>query len=95
MTAIADVLEEAGYDTFLPHRDGLEPFVMKAVNDPRLTNKAFRSLNRIVGKAIFDQLTQGSDFSNELVFSCHAFVSASWVARLIKVPVSSNDSVQK
>ncbi len=66
MTAIADVLEEAGYDTFLPHRDGLEPFVMKAVNDPRLTNKAFRSLNRIVGKAIFAldifQILEGCDW---------------------------------
>ncbi len=66
MTAIADILEEAGYETFLPHRDGLEPFVMKSVNDPRLTNKAFRHLNRIVGKAIFAldiyQILEGCDW---------------------------------
>ena len=53
MTAIAETLEEAGYGTFLPHRDGLEPFVMKAVNDPRVTNKMFRHINRFVSKAIF------------------------------------------
>lgn len=29
MTAIARVLEGAGFDTFLPHRDGLEPYVLR------------------------------------------------------------------
>jgi len=29
MTAIAQTLEHAGYDTFLPHRDGLEPYVLR------------------------------------------------------------------
>ena len=29
MTAIATILEGAGFDTFLPHRDGLEPYVLR------------------------------------------------------------------
>ena len=53
MTALAEVLEDAGYDTFLPHRDGLEPYVLKAVNDPRVTNKSFRHISKFVNKAIF------------------------------------------
>jgi len=34
MTAIARVLEGAGYGTFLPHRDGVERLVMGLVNSP-------------------------------------------------------------
>jgi len=29
MTAIAEALEAAGYETFLPHRDGIEAYVMR------------------------------------------------------------------
>lgn len=32
MAAIARVLEQAGYRTFLPHRDGLEAYVLKLAN---------------------------------------------------------------
>lgn len=32
MTAIAQVLEDGGFGTFLPHRDGLEFYVMRHVN---------------------------------------------------------------
>lgn len=32
MTAIAQTLEHAGHDTFLPHRDGLEPYVLRFGN---------------------------------------------------------------
>lgn len=32
MTAIAQTLEHAGFDTFLPHRDGLEPYVLRFGN---------------------------------------------------------------
>lgn len=32
MTALAHTLEHAGYDTFLPHRDGLEPYVLRFGN---------------------------------------------------------------
>ena len=34
MTAIARVLADGGFDTFLPHRDGLEFYVMRHVNSP-------------------------------------------------------------
>lgn len=32
MTAISNVLEEAGYQTFLPHRDGLEYYLMPLIH---------------------------------------------------------------
>lgn len=34
MTAIAEVLEKTGYSTFVPHRDGLEYYLMGQVNSP-------------------------------------------------------------
>lgn len=34
MNALAQILEDAGMDTFLPHRDGLERFVMPFLNTP-------------------------------------------------------------
>lgn len=38
MSAIATVLEQAGFGTFVPHRDGLERFVMGLVNTPLNNN---------------------------------------------------------
>ncbi|ACL04604.1 conserved hypothetical protein [Desulfatibacillum aliphaticivorans] len=70
MKAIADVLEKAGYDTFLPQRDGLEKYVMGLANDPRVTNKMFRRINQFVSRAIFSvdvyQIIEGCDY---LVFN--------------------------
>ena len=37
MSAIAKVLEDAGFQTFLPHRDGLEPYVMRFGNSSLLS----------------------------------------------------------
>ena len=51
MTAIATVLEQAGFGTFVPHRDGLERFVMGLVNTP-LNNNIFKARNAI-NTAIF------------------------------------------
>ena len=34
MTAIAQVLEDAGFDTFLPHRDGLKTYMLCFSNTP-------------------------------------------------------------
>ncbi|NOY69259.1 MAG: nucleoside 2-deoxyribosyltransferase [Deltaproteobacteria bacterium] len=34
MSAIAGILENEGYGTFLPHRDGLEYYLMRHVNSP-------------------------------------------------------------
>ena len=53
MQQIAEVLEHAGYATFLPQRDGLEAYVMRLANDPRVTNKMFRRINLFTHKAIF------------------------------------------
>ncbi len=66
MAQIAQTLEKAGYDTFLPQRDGLEKYVMGMVNDPKITNKMFRHINTFVNKAIFAldvyQIVEGCDY---------------------------------
>jgi nucleoside 2-deoxyribosyltransferase len=51
MNAIAGVLENAGYGTFLPNRDGLERYVLGFVNTPLNTN-IFGMRDRI-DRAIF------------------------------------------
>jgi nucleoside 2-deoxyribosyltransferase len=51
MTAIARVLENAGYGTFLPHRDGVERLVMGLVNST-VNIDVFGSRDRI-DRAIF------------------------------------------
>lgn len=51
MSAIATVLEKAGFRTFLPHRDGLEAYIMKLVNSPVNIN-VFRSRD-LVERAVF------------------------------------------
>ena len=38
MAAIATVLEQAGFGTFVPHRDGLERFVVGLINTPLNNN---------------------------------------------------------
>jgi len=40
MTAIAKVMEGAGFDTFLPHRDGLEPYVLRFSGLPSVVPSA-------------------------------------------------------
>lgn len=51
MTAIARVLEEAGHETFLPHRDGVERCVMRWLNSALSTNAL--SLRARIDRAIF------------------------------------------
>jgi nucleoside 2-deoxyribosyltransferase len=51
MAAIAKVLEDAGFATFLPQRDGIERFVTRLINTPLNTN-IFGS-RRNMDKAIF------------------------------------------
>ncbi len=50
MTAIAEVLESAGYDTFLPHRDGLEYYIMDHVNS---SIPSLPAIKHFLMKAIF------------------------------------------
>jgi nucleoside 2-deoxyribosyltransferase len=51
MSAIAQVLENAGFETFLPHRDGIERFVTRFINTP-LNMDIFGS-RKNMDKAIF------------------------------------------
>jgi nucleoside 2-deoxyribosyltransferase len=51
MTAVSTVLENAGFQTFLPHRDGLEAYIMKLVNSPVNIN-IFKSRD-LIERAVF------------------------------------------
>jgi nucleoside 2-deoxyribosyltransferase len=52
--AIADVLEKAGYETFLPQRDGIEAAeVISYLNDPILSTTQGQEIMLIIRKAIF------------------------------------------
>jgi len=53
MERIAGALEEAGYSTYLPHRDGVEAFVMNSVNRPLSNLLVFRPLVRFMSRATF------------------------------------------
>ena len=51
MTAISNCLEENGYGTFLPHRDGIEAHVMRFVNSP--FNVDVLNVRGLIDRAIF------------------------------------------
>lgn len=53
MAEIAEALEGAGCSTFLPHRDGVEAFVLNAVNAPLANLAIFRPVARFVSRATF------------------------------------------
>ena len=53
MEEIASTLEGAGYSTYLPHLDGVEAFVLNAVNDPLANLLIFRPITRFVSRATF------------------------------------------
>jgi nucleoside 2-deoxyribosyltransferase len=65
MADIAQTLEEAGYRTFLPQRDGVEAFVMNQVNAPLANAWIFKPIQTMVNKAIFAldiyQIVEGCD----------------------------------
>lgn len=75
MAQIASVLEAAGYETFLPHRDGIEAYVMGAADNPLLGGILGKTLSRQVSKAIFAldvyQVVEGCD---ALVFNMNGRV---------------------
>ncbi len=68
MTEIAEVLEDAGYSAFLPHRDGVEAFALNAVNSPLANLPVFRPVTRFVNKAAF-----ALDISRILDCDCFVF----------------------
>lgn len=51
MSAIAGELEKAGFQTFLPHRDGIEPYAMRFGNSP--LSSAIAAIRRRVDYAMF------------------------------------------
>lgn len=51
MNAIAGALEASGYETFLPHRDGLEPYVLQLA--PSALAALLPPVRRAVDEAIF------------------------------------------
>jgi nucleoside 2-deoxyribosyltransferase len=51
MAAISNVIENAGFQTFLPHRDGLEAYILKLVNSPVNIN-VFKS-RELIERAVF------------------------------------------
>jgi nucleoside 2-deoxyribosyltransferase len=53
MEEIARALEDAGYSTYLPHRDGVEAFVLNAVNNPLANLLVFRPITRFLSRATF------------------------------------------
>jgi nucleoside 2-deoxyribosyltransferase len=68
MSDIASALENSGYNTYLPHRDGVEAFVMNAVDNPITSASIFRPFNRLANKIVF-----ALDIY-QIVDKCHSFV---------------------
>ena len=66
MTAIAGVLEQKGYATFLPHRDGLEAHVMKFLNSPL-------GMNVLKSRQVVDRLIFALDVF-QIVERCECIV---------------------
>lgn len=66
MQAISTILEQSGYTTFLPHRDGLEAYVLKFINTP--LNTRILGIRDYIDRAIF-----ALDIF-QIVQCCHAIV---------------------
>lgn len=54
MQKISDNLEKNGYTTYLPQRDGAEPFVMNSVNNPFAGSPIARPVTNYINKLIFN-----------------------------------------
>jgi nucleoside 2-deoxyribosyltransferase len=66
MQAIAQTLEQSGFTTFLPHRDGLEAYVVKYINTP--LNTRLLGIRKSIDQAIFALDVY------QIVQCCHAIV---------------------
>lgn len=53
MAGIAKSLEDAGYDTYLPHRDGGEAFVMNSIDTPIAGSPLLRPFTNYLTKVMF------------------------------------------
>jgi nucleoside 2-deoxyribosyltransferase len=73
MTAISTVLENAGFQTFLPHRDGLEAYILKFVNSPVNIN-VFKSRDMIERAVFALDVFQVVERCNAFVFNMNGRV---------------------
>lgn len=75
MAQIARIFEEAGYETSLPHRDGIERFVLGSANNPAANLPGISKLTEAINRAIFCldiyQIVEGCD---ALVFNMNGRV---------------------
>lgn len=53
MEEIAGCLESAGFDTYLPQRDGVEAFIMGSVNSPLAKSRILRPFSRLAEELVF------------------------------------------
>ena len=53
MALIADTLENEGFSTFLPQRDGLEKYVLGSINSSYMSNPLIKKMSIPINKAIF------------------------------------------
>ena len=53
LARIAGVLERAGFDTFLPHRDGIERFALGLVDNPAARLPGIVKITDAINRAIF------------------------------------------
>ena len=75
MERIAAVLEADGFETFLPHRDGVEAYVMNQLNNPFSNSYLFKPVKKAVNKAIFAlDIYQITERCNYFVFNMNGRV---------------------
>ncbi len=53
MAEIARTLKKAGFKPFLPHRDGVEAFVLNAIDNPLANLPIWAPVNRFISRAAF------------------------------------------
>jgi len=68
MAKIAVLLEKSGFDVFLPHRDGVEPFCIKHTNNKFVNSALTQPFNRALSKYTF-----ALDMY-EIIISCDYFL---------------------
>lgn len=75
MSEIAGVLEASGYGTYLPHRDGVEAFVMNSIDNPVANSLLMSPLNRLVSSAVFSlDIFQIIEYCDYFVFNMNGRV---------------------
>ena len=68
MSEIAGVLEDSGFDTFLPQRDGLEAFIVNSIDSGCANSMLLRPVKLFANRAVFSLDTY------QIVERCDGFV---------------------